>query len=68
MIWRKRKPSPAPIPDDIEQAREMRAEARADYAKLRAQAPVVKRMTQGLISRGVRNHFGEDIQITFMRK
>ena len=68
MIWWKRKPSPEPIPDDIEQAREMRAEARAEYAKLRAQAPTVKRMTQGILSRGVRNHFGEDIQITFTRK
>ncbi len=68
MTWWKRNKSAEPIPDDIDQARAMRREATAEYAKLRAQAPAVKRMTQSILNRGVRNHFGEDIQITFVRK
>ena len=67
MNWWKRKED-EPVQDDVGQAREMRAAAHEEFAALRAQAPVIRRKTQWLINRGIDNHFGDSIQITYVRK
>lgn len=65
MWWRK---SRAVEAADVEHARAQREEAVADLAQLQEQSRVVARMTSRLIERRALNHFGDDIQITFVRK
>ena len=69
MNWWNRKPREvqSPVEDDIEQARRLRQAAEEEYAELRAQAPAVRKMTQRIINRGIANHFGDSIQITYVR-
>lgn len=52
-------------PADVREAQEMRAEAIDNLMQLERQAPYVDRLTDRLIERRQRNHFGDDIQITF---
>lgn len=67
MSWWKRK-GRVPVQNDIGEARELRAEAKEQIAELNRQAPMIRKMTQRIINRGVANHFGDSIQITFVRK
>ena len=69
MSWWKKKEAPMPEPaDDIEQAREMRDAANAEFRELKRQEPFVQSLTQSLMNRRNLNHFGDAIQITFVRR
>jgi hypothetical protein len=61
MWWRKRPVEAA----DVEEARVVRAEATAELAQVKKQAPYVSRLSARLIERRAMNHFGDDITITF---
>ncbi len=69
-MWGKKKQEPArpDVVDDIAEARAMREEAEAELIELKRQAPLVRSLTQSLNRRGLRNHFGDSIEITFVRK
>jgi hypothetical protein len=54
--------------DDIEHARELRAQAKQELSDLKSQAPAVENLTQRLLLRRAMNHFGDSIQITFTRR
>lgn len=61
-MWRKRtRPSPEDlvIPDDIHEAREIRADATAELRQVRQQGPLVQRISAGLIDRQGKNHYIE---------
>jgi hypothetical protein len=66
MIWWKNRPNQ--VPDDLDEAKEIRREASREIAELQAQAPFVKSMTQNLLARRAANHFGDSIQVTFVRR
>lgn len=68
-MWnRKPKTESIEIPDDIGEAKSMRARAANDQRELESQAPAVTRLTTYLSERRQLNHFGESIQITFTRR
>ena len=54
--------------DDIEHARELRAQAKQELSDLKDQAPAVDNLTQRLLLRRAMNHFGDSIEITFKRR
>lgn len=61
-MWGKRtRPDPESlvIPDDIQEAREIRAETTAELMAVRRQAPFVRRISEGLIDRQGKNHYIE---------
>lgn len=55
-------------PNDIGEARAVRAEADTDLIRLQNQAPYVAKLVSRLAKRRALNHFGEQIQITFTAK
>jgi hypothetical protein len=59
---------PSRVPDDIDEARAIRAGADANLAKIQSQAPYVARLTARLIQRRAENHFGDSITVTFSPK
>lgn len=63
MLWRKQ--SRVEVPDDLDQARNIKREAAKDMSQLKRQAPYVSRLAARLIERRELNHFGDDVQITF---
>ncbi|WP_405376008.1 MULTISPECIES: hypothetical protein [unclassified Microbacterium] len=68
-MWgRKPKTEPIEIPDDVSEAREMRAQATAERRELAERAPALAHLTGYLNERRALNHFGESIQITFTRR
>lgn len=73
MIWHRKK-SPesitasTPTPDDIGEARQLRAEAAQEILELQKQEPMVRRLVSSLAYKAARNHFGDSIQITFVRR
>lgn len=68
-MWgRKPKTEPIEIPDDVGQARELRANATAEHREVQSQTPAIDRLTGYLNERRALNHFGESIQITFTRR
>lgn len=68
-MWgRKRKNEPVEIPDDINQARELREQAQDEHREVSSQGPAIDRLTGYLNERRALNHFGESIQITFTRR
>lgn len=50
---------------DIDEARRLRDEASAALQSAEAQAPRVIRLTDRIIERRKKNHFGDELQITF---
>ena len=59
-VWLKRsRPTPddLAVPNDIGEARAIRAETRTELADLRQQAPTVRRTANILISRQGKNHY-----------
>lgn len=68
-MWgRKPKTEPIEIPDDISQAKRMRAQAQDEHREVSSQGPAIDRLTGYLNERRALNHFGESIQITFTRR
>lgn len=57
-MWKKRTPREV-VPDDIAQARAIRRETNAELYEARQQAPIVRRLTDGLIDRQGKNHYIE---------
>lgn len=47
------------VPDDIAEARQVRAETRADLARLRRTAPLIDRLAGRIIDRQGKNHYIE---------
>lgn len=61
-MWRKRtRPTPEElsVPDDIHEAVAIREETRVALDEARQQAPLVRRLTDGLIDRQGKNHYIE---------
>lgn len=56
------------IPNDIDEARALRDEAKATLSQVKTQAPYVARLTARLIQRRAENHFGDSITVTFSPK
>lgn len=54
--------------NDIIEARELRQEARDELAEVIEQRPTVGRITGYLNERGAFNHFGEDVEISFLKR
>lgn len=68
-MWsRKPKTEPVEIPDDVNQARQLREQATAEHREVASQGPAIDRLTSYLTERRALNHFGESIQITFTRR
>lgn len=68
-MWsRKPETGPIDVPDDINEARELREQATADRHEIASQQPAITRLTGYLTERRALNHFGESIQITFTRR
>lgn len=68
-MWGKKpKTESIEIPDDIHEAKSMRARATEDMRELEDQAAGITRLTSYLSERRQLNHFGESIQITFTRR
>ena len=65
---RKQKTNPVTIPDDVLEARILRARAHRDLQELTNQGPAITRLAAYLSERRALNHFGESIQITFTRR
>ncbi|WP_382307263.1 hypothetical protein [Herbiconiux sp. UC225_62] len=63
-MWWRKKP-PVPIPDDVNEAIELREQTNAELSRVRAQDPYVSRLSSRLVERRALNHFGDDIQVTF---
>jgi len=61
-MWGKRHPVEHP---DVEEARRMREAAAKELEQIRAQDAEVTELARRLQLRRIRNHFGEDIQVTF---
>lgn len=66
--WKQRLTGSIDVPDDLGEAQEMRDEAAQDLQALKRQAPAIARMTGYLNGRRDTNHFGESIQITYVRR
>lgn len=60
-----RKQRPQPQPTDLGEAKAIREYAESVRATVRIQQPEVDTRATRLQSRRMRNHFGEDIQVTF---
>lgn len=59
-MWAKRtRPEDLIIPDDIHEARAIRADADAELHEVHQQAPFVRRISAGLIDRQGKNHYIE---------
>lgn len=56
------------IPDDIHEAKSMRARASEDLLEAQSQGVAITRLSSYLSERRQLNHFGESIQITFTRR
>lgn len=59
---------PIEVPDDVNEARQLRERAVADRHEVNSQQPSINRLTGYLTERRALNHFGESIQITFTRR
>ena len=61
-MWRKAK-RPAPeelvVPDDIDEARELREANRADLAELQSKVPIINLLADRIIDRQGKNHYIE---------
>ena len=61
-MWRKKtRPTPEEIavPDDVDEALEVRAATRQDLAELRAKAPLIDFLADRIIDRQGKNHYIE---------
>lgn len=58
-MWGKRTRPDLIVPDDIAEARAIRAETRSELREVRRQAPVVRLISEGLIDRQGKNHYIE---------
>lgn len=69
-MWRSKNPptEPVEIPDDINEARDLRLQAAMDLEQAKRQAPAIDRLTSYLRARREQNHFGDAIQITYTRR
>lgn len=59
---------PVDVPDDIGEAREVRAQASEAHKNTLLRGFDVSQLTAELAARRQLNHFGEDIAITFTRR
>lgn len=59
---------PVEVPDDIDEARALRAQASAAHKSTLIRGFDVSQLTAELAARRQLNHFGEDIAITFTRR
>lgn len=64
MLWPWKRPT-ATVPDDIDEAREMREAASEEHREMVQQGHAVSRLTSALVERRALNHFGDAIEITF---
>jgi len=67
MLWRKKKP-PVQVPSDIEDARGLKSQQTGEIRQVAARQSYIDGLTQALIERRERNHFGDQIQISFTRE
>ena len=59
---------PVVVPDDIAEAQELRAQGELDRRDAITQGFAISQLTSWLTARRELNHFGDQIQITFVPK
>lgn len=62
-MWRRKKITPV---QDVDQARALRERATRELEVLHAQAPYVNRLVGTLVERRKVNHFGEQLEVTWI--
>jgi hypothetical protein len=62
-MWRKKQR--VTVPDDLNEARELKHSADVDLDQLKSQETYVVNLTNRLIARKKLNHFGDAAQLTF---
>jgi hypothetical protein len=68
MLWPWKKRPAGTVPDDIDEARELREAATEEHREMVQQGHAVSRLTTALVERRALNHFGDAIEITFTRR
>lgn len=68
MTRRKLRTGAVSVPDDILEAKVMRARAEREQQEAERKGPAIARLTGFLTERTRANHFGESIQITYTRR